>query len=143
MTTEVSEKRLNDLLHEIDEWLKFQFVTRKLESMIGKLSFITNCVKAAHVFISRLINALRGMSGKNCFRLDAEAKKDLQWWKSFLPIYNSVSLLWLRDWQQVDELAASDASLSVVGGNIGNRYFYHPILKPFVNGILVLLTMKC
>ena len=58
VTIEVSEKRLNDLLHEIDEWFKFQFVTRKqLESMIGKLSFITNCVKAARVFISRLINS--------------------------------------------------------------------------------------
>ena len=98
MTIEVTENRLLELHAEIDRWLTNDFCTRtQLESLIGKLSFVTNCVRAGRVFISRLINSLTGFPKKGKHKYDRQIRLDLLWWKQFLRSFNGVSILWLHD----------------------------------------------
>ena len=123
MTMEVSPNRLLELTELIDMWLmKENFNRKQLEKLIGKLQFVTNCVRSGRIFISRLINTLSGLREKTLYPITEEIQKDLQWWKHFLPKYNGISIIWLEKptWNQ---LLATDASLTGLRGICDNEYF--------------------
>lgn len=56
----VTETRVKDLLSELSSWSSHESSTLKqLQSLLGKLSFVTACVKPGRIFMSRLLNSLR------------------------------------------------------------------------------------
>jgi hypothetical protein len=65
----------------------------KLQSLLGKLNFVAQCVKPGRIFISRLLNWLREISDKGSFCIPLDLKIDLLWWNTFLPLYNGVSIM--------------------------------------------------
>ena len=132
MTIEVSPQRKQELLKLIQEWLEktTHYSKKELQSLIGKLSFVTNCVQAGRIFLSRLLNELRNMDSISM--VDNELRKDLKWWKHFLPEFDGISILWLQDSMMVDEYLASDACLTG-GGAIHCKDFFH---FKFTNEIL-------
>ena len=80
MTLEVSKKRMLEIQNELDKWLVTDRATcKQLESIIGKLSFISNCVRAGHVSIARLINLLTGFPKVGKYTVPAETKKYFIW----------------------------------------------------------------
>ena len=98
MTIEITQERLQELKVLLNQWLKKTQMTRKqLESIIGKLSFVSNCVRAGRVFISRLIVALRGLPRFGWHPVTPQIKQDISWWYQFIHHYNGVSILWLED----------------------------------------------
>ena len=132
MTLEVSEKRLQEISVEINDWIAKQAATRKqLESIIGKLSFISNCVRAGRVFISRLLNQLSGFPQRGHHQLNSQMKKDFIWWQKFLSQYNGVSILWLTDTLGVDILMATDACLTAAGATCDGEYM-HALFPPSI-----------
>ena len=65
MTLEVPEDRVNELNSELQQWIHSNtFTKRQLQALLGKLSFVTACVKPGRVFMSRLLNCLRSLSSK-------------------------------------------------------------------------------
>ena len=59
-TLSVTETRVKDLLSELSSWSSHESSTLKqLQSLLGKLSFVTACVKPGRIFMSRLLNSLR------------------------------------------------------------------------------------
>ena len=125
MSIEVSQNRMDELLHLIGIWKRKQSYTKKqLQSLIGKLSFVTNCVRAGRIFISRLISQLSNFSDNGRAQIGDEILQDLQWWERFLPEYNGISILWLQDALPIDHYIASDASL-IGGGAVHNKEFFH------------------
>ena len=59
-TLRVPESRLRELSDELHLWLSREcFTVKELQSLLGKLSFVTACVHASRIFVSRLLNALR------------------------------------------------------------------------------------
>ena len=59
-TLRVPESRLRALSDELHLWLsRERFTVKELQSLLGKLSFVTACVHACRIFLSRLLNALR------------------------------------------------------------------------------------
>ena len=97
---------------------------KQLESLIGKLSFVSNCVRAGRVFISRLINTLSGFPKIGTHTLPREIRKDIIWWKRFMQHYNGISILWLLDTMHADIVLSTDSSLVVAGAVCGNQYFH-------------------
>ena len=62
MTLEVSESRKTKLMALLDRWMSMEnFLLKQLQSLIGKLSFVTNCVRVGRIFINRLLNMLRNI----------------------------------------------------------------------------------
>ena len=60
-TLKVPATRLTDLQAELTTWQAASFYTRKqLQSLLGKLSFVTACVKPGRILMARLLNSLRG-----------------------------------------------------------------------------------
>ena len=117
MTLEVSEGRREELLQLISKWkLKKSYAVRQLQSLIGKLSFVTNCVHAGCIFIARLIDQLKELKdNSDRHPVTIEMIKDLTWWEKFLPQFDGVSILWLQDCLSMDQWLAMDASLIGVG----------------------------
>ena len=60
MTLTVPEFRLHELQNLLSSWLdKTHFSKRELQQLLGKLAFVTACVRPGRAFSCRLINALR------------------------------------------------------------------------------------
>ena len=73
MTLEVSENRRTELLKILKGWdSKTTFTLKQLQMLIGKLSFVTNCVRAGRVFINRLLSVLRSMPKKGAVPMEEE-----------------------------------------------------------------------
>ena len=125
-TMEVSQHHLDELHELLLSWLdKEKFTRTQLESLIGKLQFITACVRPGRVFICRLLNVLRETPRTGLQLVPHQLKLDVTWWLNFLPTYNSVSIAWMDQCMMPDSVVACDASLTCLGGYlIDQEYFY-------------------
>ena len=125
MTLEVSKDRIAETIFEIEKWERRSMFTRKnLESLIGKLQFISNCVRGSRVFISRLLTCLTGTERKQLIPIDTEMRKDIAWWKQFMTQYNGVSIMWHLQLVKPNQFAASDACLVAAGGWCDNECYH-------------------
>ena len=123
MTLEVSTDRKQELNTEIQTIKNKDVITKKqLQSLVGKLSFVTNCVRPGRIFLARLLEKLRSQNMK--ITVDEEMVKDLNWWEAFLPTFEGVSLLWLHDTGHVNSYIGTDACLSGAGGICDNQYYH-------------------
>ena len=124
-TIEVSENRKRELIEILDSWTqKIDYSKKELQSLIGKLSFITNCVCAGRIFLCRLLQCLRDMKNTNRQKVEAELLKDIKWWQTFLPTFQGSDILWLQDCKAIDRNLATDASLTGAGGKCNNEVFH-------------------
>ena len=74
MTMEISQEKLEEIKQELQRWLYKQSASRReVEALIGKLQFMAKCIKAGRIFLSRLINWIRGMdrNGQHSIPLEA------------------------------------------------------------------------
>ena len=125
MTLEVTEERLQETLHDLDQWIAAKVIDRHtLQEIIGKLNFIAACVRPGRVFITRLLNVLRDLPATGKIVTPEEMVKDLIWWKTFLPTYNGVSMMVLEEWASPDAELATDACLEGCGGWFQGEYFH-------------------
>ena len=122
---EVTPERLQEISSEVEMWLVNQSTSKQeLQVLLGKLHFITKCVHSGRMFVSRLLNLLRDISGDERVALSEEAWADIQWFHTYLHEYNGVSLIPETSWSKPDERLATDARLVGCGGVCGNEYFY-------------------
>ena len=125
MTLEVSPDRCKELLNLLKEWkTRRNYSKKQIQSLIGKLSFVTNCVRPGRIFLSRLIQAMTDCPEKGTVVVNEEIINDIDWWLGYLPSFSGVSILWLEDSLKIDELLASDASLIGGGATHGKEYFH-------------------
>ncbi|VDH96229.1 ATP-dependent RNA helicase DDX58 [Mytilus galloprovincialis] len=79
MTISIPNDKLYEIKGVIEKLLTKKTITKKkLESIIGKLSYIADCIRLARLFIARLLALFRTISRKgHHINLNGEAKKDL------------------------------------------------------------------
>ena len=122
MTISVTKERMEELEMELEDWSKREKYSRKqLESLLGRLQFISNCVRPGRILVFRLRNALRA-TGPGKHVITVEMRKDVMWWKRFLPTYSRVSIMWMQ--QTLVPILATDACLTGIGAICGNEYFH-------------------
>ena len=63
--------------------------------------------------------------------INEEMIKDIDWWLEFLPDYDGISILWIQDRWEYNQLLASDASL-VGGGAVCGNSFFHVKFTPHI-----------
>ena len=143
MTMEISEAKMTDIKQELDIWLyKITSTRKEVESLIGKLQFLAKCIKAGRIFLSRLINWIRGMERGQQYSIPTEARKDIAWWGRCAHQYNGISIIWLHRCPEPDEVIATDACLLGYGGTYGNQYFRGRFPKQLVNKNIALLELS-
>lgn len=134
MTLQIDQERLQEILGLLEEWLGATHMTRReIEKVAGKLGFVSACVRPGRLFVSRILQALRGMPRVGKFPISEEFRKDLLWWYHFLPGYNGVSMMPVEDWSYPDEVVASDACLEGCGAwHCGTQEFFHLEFPEFI-----------
>ena len=127
MILTVPQFRLHELQEELNSWSNNQFCTRKdLQRLLGKLSFVTSCVRPGRAFMCRLINTLKG-APQHCnsrITIPAEVRSDLQSWKFFLQHFNGISVIPSNIIVSNPHLFATDACLTGCGAVCFGEFFH-------------------
>ena len=124
MVMEVTPDRLKEIQKELQGWLTRTTASRKeVESLIGKLQFMSKCIKMGRIFMARLISWIRGMDRKKNYVIPQEARKDIAWWGRFAAGFNGVALLWMHKEPHTDQVIATDACKKGYAGTYGQQYY--------------------
>lgn len=116
LTLEVPEERLCEIMGLLEVWWNRTHFTRKtVETMVGKLNFVATCVRPGRLFIARILEFMRSLPPTGQYPVTGDLRKDLLWWRKFLPKYNGVSMMALEEWSAPDQVFASDACLTGYG----------------------------
>lgn len=96
----VPQDRIDDLLEELKQWSSRSHYRKKhLQSLLGRLSFVTACVRPGRIFLSRLLNNLRSFpANARHSPITQDMHLDLLWWSKFLPLFNGVSIIKREEW---------------------------------------------
>ena len=117
-TLAIPQKKLDNIKNLVQEWDKKTSCTkRQLQSLLGSLLYIHKCVRLARIFLNRMLELLRQAHGQNHIKLSIEFRRDLQWFKRFLPHYNGVSMY---DHKPTTNIIELDACLTGLGGKYAN-----------------------
>ena len=125
-TISVPAERMDEILELVSEWQgKVSAKKVELQSLIGKLQFVTKCVQQSRVFMNRLLETLRSMStGKKSIKLGKSFQKDLRWWSLFVEEFNGVSFIPPLSWSEPDLTFSTDSCLKGCGGICANEFFH-------------------
>ncbi|CAG2211665.1 unnamed protein product [Mytilus edulis] len=125
MTISIDTQRLSEILQLVSNWLCSTNCTkRELQSLLGKLNFVSQCVRSGRIFVSRLLNWLRDFPDNGKIVIPTDFKRDLFWWQEFLPSYNGISMILSDEFSNPDQLFSVDACLTGCGGWMDGRYFH-------------------
>lgn len=118
MTVSIPSYKLSEIRLVLLKFYGRKTCTRKqLESLIGKLCYIADCIRSARLFISRLLERLRSVKhARHHINLNSDVKKDILWFLKFMEYYNGVSVIPESLWSQPDQIIATDACLEGIGG---------------------------
>ena len=123
---------------ELEIWIHKKYMARtQLESIASQLQAVSNRVRPARLFISRLFNKIPKMSRNTMYLVDETMKKDLHWWRRFLPQYSRISMMWLEQLMEPDSMFATDACLTGIGGKCSDS-FYHTQIPQWILDIPVI-----
>ena len=121
----ITPDRLAEVSNLLERWTEKEHSTRQeLQALLGKLHFVTNCVRPGRVFVSRLLNFLRSIPENGKVKLTEEVKKDIRWWLKFMPTYNGVSMMPWQQWSEPDEVLSTDACLTGCGAWVFDEFFH-------------------
>jgi len=128
MTLAITPARLVELRTLLGTWRQKRSATRReIQSLVGKLQFAARCVPAGRLFLSRILELLRGLrQPEHRRRINAEFRKDLEWWWCFLDVFPGVSLMLEQEWINPDTLVSTDACLQGGGGWLHGEFFSVP-----------------
>ena len=133
MTMSVTPERSEEIESLLGTWsIKRSATKTELQSLVGKLSFISKCIRQSRLFLSRILALLRTLKrNSHRTRLTGEFRKDIAWWLRFMRSYNGVSLISSLTWMAPDTVFSTDACLSGCGGLSQSQYF-HVVFPPAV-----------
>lgn len=121
MTVSLPDSKLQEILIECEAWLRRSRANKKMvQSLAGKLLYITNCITPARKFMFRILATLRGMAERNWATINKEFKLDLQWFLNYAKAENGV--LYYNPQKKEIEVQC-DSSLTG-GGGIAGGYCY-------------------
>ena len=126
-TVSVPDDRMAEIMELVSMWQgKSKSSKTELQSLIGKLQYVTKCVLQSRVFMNRLLETLRSMKSKKVIKLSESFRKDLKWWKLFMDKYNGVSFIPSSFWTEPDVSFATDSCMVGCGGICSKEYFHTP-----------------
>lgn len=93
MSLAIPEKKLMEIQVCVGKALRCRTMSKKhLQSLLGKLLYIAKCIRPARLFVSRLLERLRGME-KKFTRVTREMRRDLEWFQEFASNWNGIAII--------------------------------------------------
>ena len=135
MTMSVPAEKLAEIKDEVERWSRKSTAAKKpLQSLLGKLFWVSRVVQHSRTFMGRLLAQLREMSGKPDnmkVKLSDDCRKDLLWWRFFIKEYNGITMIEKEDaiklplsqlLDQPSTICVGDATLT--GGGAWHAHSY-------------------
>ena len=139
LTIAVPEEKLHEIRQECQEWLSKKTCNRRqLQSLLGKLLYVTKCVRASRPFLNRMLDTLRAAHKQEIIAINCEFKRDINWFNTFLPRFNGVAFFSHKPIHTHVEL---DASLQGLGAMCGRQIYAIALPKGYQNYNIVHLEM--
>lgn len=83
--------KLGEVLAECCSWITKTKVNKKMiQSLAGKLVYISNCIKPGRKFTARILATLRSLQDRQWTTIDKEFKADLHWFASYAASANGI-----------------------------------------------------
>ena len=138
-TIAIPPEKLDQINQAVFHWLDKNMASRRqLQSILGLLLYVHECVKPARIFLNRMLELLRASNGRQKILLTPDFKRDLRWFAKFLPKYNGISMY---DHKKFDATLELDACLTGFGGCCGSLVYHLPIQRGHNNWTIVHLEM--
>lgn len=129
-TISVTEQRRSYILSLLRDAQELKVMpVKQLQSLLGRLHFVSRVLPAGRGFVNRLLTALHERRGKRGVSVSDEMRRDFAWWLKVLPDWSGVSLIAKPDWvlSDSDKLEIyTDASEFGMGGFFGSCWFSEP-----------------
>lgn len=89
-TLTLSETKLQKLKQQLSEFsAKTRATKQQLQRLAGSLNYATQAVRGGRFFLRRILDAMQHLKhARHKARLSAEFHSDIQWWLSFLTVFN-------------------------------------------------------
>lgn len=117
MTISVPTAKLEQVPKECSKWVNRKRANRKMiQSILGKLIYISACVNQGRKFVSRILDSLRSMGDKNWTWVGLEFRKDLEWFQRYGASANGIHLY---AFDRPSIVIECDSSTTGAGGNSG------------------------
>ena len=125
-TFSIEETNLNEISREcVSAFIRTRLSKRELQSLLGKLLYISRCVKNSCAFLNRMLQTLRDHHDADHTYPSEGFYQDLFWLLKFLESSNGV-IRFCRD--PVAYIVHVDATLSHIGGAWGSLFYASEIL---------------
>ena len=106
------------------------YITKKhLQRLIGLANHLSKAVRAARIFICRLLATLRA-ENNDVIRVTPDVRADLAWYARYAATHNGRSII---PNERVVMRVWADACLRGAGASDGARYYEHVFTKPFTD----------
>lgn len=117
MTLSIAKEKLKKVLAECNLWAAQTKASKQMiQSLVGRLLHLANCVKHARKFTARILYTLRLMIANNRLwtTFDSQFKADLQWFRLYAEAGNGISIIApVTQYIYIE----CDSSLEAGGGN--------------------------
>lgn len=121
MTVAVPLQKLREIIQECKAWETKNRVSKKmLQSIVGRIMYVSNCIRPARKFSARILATLRQMKDRNWTTIKDDVKADLKWFYNFAAISNGV---YYYSPPRVEIPLECDSSLYAGGGVGVGRYY--------------------
>ena len=120
-TVSIPPAKMQEIIKICQVWdNKTRCSKRELQSLLGKLLYISKCVKASRVFLNRMLDLLRSMGNQKSITLTTDFKQDLRWFQTFVPQFNGKAFF---DHPKIDHEIELDALLQGLGARWGLQVY--------------------
>ena len=97
MVMSVPGDKIQELRADLDQWVKkTTAVRRDLQSILGKMFWVSRVVRYSRPFMGRLLQQLRDMKeipDNKKVQLSSESRKDILWWTTYMRTFNGITLI--------------------------------------------------
>ena len=139
MRMSIPPEKVAEVREDISLWVKKSSASKKLlQQLLGKLLWVSKCVRFSRGFIGRLLSQLQQMHNlpdNKKVKLTEGSRKDIAWWERYLRRFNGVEMLYQTDplGLSLDQLLETnalvncgDAQMSGGGSYFGTEYWSRP-----------------
>jgi hypothetical protein len=139
MRMSIPPEKITEVRAELSMWEKRTTASKKsLQQLLGKLFWVSRCVKFSRGFMGRLLSQLQQMHNlpdQKKAKLTPECMLDIKWWCRYLRRFNGVELLYPADplglsLEQLIDTGAlvncGDAQMMGGGAYYGTEYWSRP-----------------
>ena len=95
MCMHVDKEKIVELKIELAKWVRKTVAKKQdLQSILGKLLWVSKTVRFSRVFVSRIICEVRKLSSQAAkTTLSREIRKDFLWWFKYIEVFSGVELI--------------------------------------------------